>query len=117
VILQCEIFYNKVIGFIDGTARRIGRPTRNQEAFFNGYYAMQYVKFRSMIFQNGIIYLTFPLVGCHNDLYMLKETKVGEVLSDSGKLSRNRREYYLYCESGHADSEFIRTGYQEKEVV
>jgi len=112
-----RFFITRLLDSLTVQREELGDLQGTKKLFFNGYYAMQYVKFRSMIFQNGIIYLTFPLVGCHNDLYMLKETKIGEVLSDSGKLSRNRREYYLYCESGHADSEFIRTGYQEKEVV
>ncbi|XP_074634726.1 uncharacterized protein LOC141893231 isoform X2 [Acropora palmata] len=62
-------------GFIDGTARPICRPIRNQKIMFSGHKRTHCVKFQSVITPNGLIcHLFGPLEGRRHDAFMLHES-------------------------------------------
>jgi DDE superfamily endonuclease len=65
--------YN-VIGFIDGTLRRIARPTYNQRQAYSGHKRHHGIKFQSVYGPEGF-YMHFygPLAGCRHNSYMLRE--------------------------------------------
>ncbi|KAH9382943.1 hypothetical protein HPB48_023576 [Haemaphysalis longicornis] len=59
-------------GFIDGTARRICRPTMEQQEFFSGHKRFHVVKYQAVMCANGIICeLDGPYKGRRHDAGML----------------------------------------------
>ena len=106
-----------IVGFMDGTARAISRPSQFQQAFYSGYYKMHCLKFQSIAFPNGMIYLNGPFVGCKNDLFMLRESRIREELYEKGKLNLNGKDHYIYCDSGYVDNEFILTGFSKQQLI
>lgn len=64
------------IGFIDGTAREICRPQRDQQDFYSGHYRMHCVKYQAVTLPNGIIVdLCGPWMGSLHDatIYRLSD--------------------------------------------
>lgn len=87
----------KVWGFVDGTGRRISRPTRDQELFYSGHSREHNLKFLSIITPDGLFsYLGGPFVGRHHDMFMWQQGDLEE------RLSRLVPDYYLYGDSGFA---------------
>ncbi|XP_075539944.1 uncharacterized protein LOC142574822 [Dermacentor variabilis] len=55
-------------GFIDGTARTICRPSKDQKVFFSGHKRFHALKYQSIMCPNGIIcQLNGPYVGSRHD--------------------------------------------------
>ncbi|XP_075535024.1 uncharacterized protein LOC142570536 [Dermacentor variabilis] len=55
-------------GFIDGTARAICRPSKDQKVFFSGHKRFHALKYQSIMCPNGIIcQLNGPYVGSRHD--------------------------------------------------
>ncbi|CAN7991588.1 unnamed protein product [Ixodes pacificus] len=62
-------------GFIDGTARPICRPKRNQKAYFSGHKRMHVVKYQSIMCPNGIVcQLDGPYPGRRHDAGILRDS-------------------------------------------
>nr|XP_037285278.1 uncharacterized protein LOC119178191 [Rhipicephalus microplus] len=62
-------------GFIDGTARRICRPSARQEDYFSGHKRYHALKFQALMCANGITcQLDGPFPGRRHDAGILKET-------------------------------------------
>ncbi|XP_015759065.1 PREDICTED: uncharacterized protein LOC107338346 [Acropora digitifera] len=58
-------------GFIDGTARSICRPTKNQRIMFSGHKRTYCLKFQSVVAPNGLIcHLFGPLEGQRHDAFV-----------------------------------------------
>ncbi|XP_077557627.1 uncharacterized protein LOC144172909 [Haemaphysalis longicornis] len=68
-------------GFIDGTARRICRPTVDQQEYFSGHKRCHVVKYQAVMCANGIIcQLDRPYKGRRHDAGILKESRLYENL-------------------------------------
>jgi hypothetical protein len=66
---------NNCIGFIDGTARPICRPTIMQKQLYSGHKRTHCLKFQSITLANGIIlHLSAPYPGRRHDAYILRDT-------------------------------------------
>ena len=64
-------------GFIDGTARRICRPTEYQRECFSGHKRCHILKFQAIVAANGLIANLFgPMEGRRHDAAMLWESGV-----------------------------------------
>ncbi|OWZ16071.1 hypothetical protein PHMEG_00010185 [Phytophthora megakarya] len=62
-------------GFIDGTIRRICRPTYYQKQAYSGHKRTHCIKFQSVIMANGLIVgLCGPFEGRRHDSYMLRQS-------------------------------------------
>ena len=67
---QIPVYLRDIYGFIDGTARRICRPWRNNNAqfpFWNGYYHSHCLIYLGISFPDGMITLTSPFSGHYTD--------------------------------------------------
>lgn len=59
-------------GFIDGTARPIARPVRNQRIMYSGHKRCHCLKFPSVVAPNGLIANMYgPIAGRRHDAFML----------------------------------------------
>ncbi|XP_049523923.1 uncharacterized protein LOC125945714 [Dermacentor silvarum] len=79
--------------FIDGTARAICRPKRNQQAYFSGHKRVHCVKYQSLMCPNGIV--------CQLDGHYPGRRHDAGILRDSGlyaKLERlvNGQDFVIY---------------------
>ncbi|XP_075741731.1 uncharacterized protein LOC119160041 isoform X2 [Rhipicephalus microplus] len=62
-------------GFIDGTARAICRPSKDQKRFFSGHKRFHALKYQSIMCPNGIIcQLNGPYVGSRHDAGILRKS-------------------------------------------
>ncbi|XP_070388867.1 uncharacterized protein [Dermacentor albipictus] len=69
------------LGFIDGTARAICRPSTSQKVFFSGHKRVHSVKYQSIMCPNGIIcQLSGPFFGSRHDAGILRKSKTYEKL-------------------------------------
>ncbi|XP_070377116.1 uncharacterized protein [Dermacentor albipictus] len=67
--------------FVDGTARPICRPKRNQQAYFSGHKRVHCLKYQSFMCPNGIIcQLDGPYPGRRHDADILQESQAYEKL-------------------------------------
>ncbi|XP_070384926.1 uncharacterized protein [Dermacentor albipictus] len=80
-------------GFIDGTARAICRPSRDQKLFFSGHKRFHALKYQAIMCPNGIIcQLNGPYVGSRHDAGILRRSKTYQKLE---QLVKGRR-FCLY---------------------
>lgn len=65
------------IGFIDGTARAICRPTVEQKEMYSGHKRQHCMKFQCITLPNGIIiHMSMPYSGRRHDAFILKDTLI-----------------------------------------
>lgn len=70
-----------VWGFIDGTIRPICRPSKGQQAMYNGHKRVHALKFQTVVTPDGLIsHLFGPVDGRRHDLFMLNESGFKDVL-------------------------------------
>ncbi|XP_021953483.1 uncharacterized protein LOC110850356 isoform X1 [Folsomia candida] len=104
--------YPNVVGFIDGTARPICRPSINQRQVYSGYYKTHTLKYQSIMLPNGIIgRLDGPFNGRRHDSAILGLSGLIEELER--KFVQNDGSWYtLYGDPGYANQKFIKIGYK-----
>ncbi len=109
--------YPNIVGFIDGTARPICRPVRDQKTQYSGYKKQHVLKYQSIVFPNGLIgRLDGPKNGRRHD---------SAILHLSGLLLELRRKfilpdgswYALYGDTGYANQKFIKVGYKSHRIL
>ena len=65
------------VGFIDGTARPLARPSSNQRMFFSGHKRVHCIKFQSVMMPDGIIsHLSGPWNGTRHDAEIFYESGI-----------------------------------------
>jgi nuclease HARBI1 len=68
---------DNVWGFIDGTLRKICRPTYHQRLLYSGHKRTHGIKFQSVIAPDGLIVDLFgPIEGSRHDSYMLGQSNL-----------------------------------------
>ncbi|XP_075751972.1 uncharacterized protein LOC142817905 [Rhipicephalus microplus] len=73
-------------GFIDGTARAICRPSKDQKRFFSGHKRFHALKYQSIMCPNGIIcQLNGPYVGSRHDAGILRKSNTYRKLEKLAK--------------------------------
>lgn len=66
-----------IVAFIDGTCKRIARPTYFQRLFYSRYKRYHCVKFQHLLFPDGIIGHQFgPIEGRHSDAWLFNESNI-----------------------------------------
>lgn len=89
---------NNVWAFIDGTARRIARPKKDQRITFSGHKRFHCLKFQSLVTPDGLIsHLFGPIEGRHHDLYLLKVSGLHELLSTNPAFAN----FLIYGDPGY----------------
>lgn len=94
-------------GFIDGTARAICRPKRNQEDYFSGHKRHHCVKYQSVVCPDGIIVsLKGPYPGRRHDAGILRDSGFYEELEQHTVFNDNEK-YCLYGDSAYPIRELL----------
>jgi hypothetical protein len=93
---------NNICGFIDGQARKIGRPRGNNNAqypFWNGYYHMHCILFLGVSFPDGMVVIDPPFGGYFTDVMSWRDCffkhQYGEIM-DIREQNGERRYLYMY---------------------
>ena len=94
------------VGFIDGTARPLARPSSNQRMFFSGHKRVHCIKFQSVMMPDGIIsHLSGPWNGTRHDAGIFYESGLESELSRH--LQNNGTQYYIYGDPAYPINEFL----------
>jgi hypothetical protein len=116
VVSTAGCAYPNIIGFIDGTARPICRPTRDQNLQYSGYKKTHVLKYQSIVMPNGIIVrLDGPFNGRRHDSailhlsHLLRECRQRLVVSQE-------KWYCFYGDPGYANQKFIKVGYKQRQA-
>ncbi|GMF15344.1 unnamed protein product [Phytophthora fragariaefolia] len=98
------------LGFIDGTVRRICRPTRFQRQAYSGHKKIHGIKFQSITMANGLfVSLYGPFEGRRHDSYMLSKSEAGSKMA-------NYPGYVLYGDQGNPLRRWLITPYADAEL-
>jgi hypothetical protein len=116
VVSTAGCAYPNIIGFIDGTARPICRPSRDQNLQYSGYKKTHVLKYQSIVMPNGIIVrLDGPFNGRRHDSailhlsHLLRECRQRLVVSQE-------KWYCFYGDPGYANQKFIKVGYKQRQA-
>lgn len=104
--------YPNIIGFIDGTARPICRPSRDQNLQYSGYKKTHVLKYQSVMMPNGMIArLDGPFNGRRHDSAVLH---LSDLLRQcQAKLVVSEEKWYaFYGDPGYANQKFIKVGFK-----
>ena len=64
-------------GFIDGTARPICRPTRNQRLYYSGHKRYHALKFQRVLTPDGMIAQLYgPVEGRRHDMFLVRDSGI-----------------------------------------
>jgi len=86
---------------LDGTYRRIPRPTQNQAVFYTGYKRYHAIKFLSLTLPNGIIaMMDGPYAGSKNDSTLFNEKLKGILETSPNFIDTNGHPFVLLADSG-----------------
>jgi hypothetical protein len=84
-------------GSIDGTTKRITRPTLFQRGFCSGYKRCHALKFQSIVTPDGLIAHFFgPIEGRRHDLTLMRESKLDDIFLDP-----RAQGYHIYGDSAY----------------
>lgn len=100
-------------GFIDGTARRICRPSVNQELYFSGHKRFHCVKYQSIMAPDGIIVsLHGAYPGRRHDAGMYAESEIYPQLKAMSRLSNYHKNYVIYGDPAYPISDVLINPYR-----
>lgn len=113
ILNKCNAAEN-IWGFIDGTLRKICRPTYFQRAAYSGHKRTHGIKFQSVTTPDGLIACLFgPIPGSRHDSFMLAES--GLLLQLEQMMPRNQpgvTVYSLYGDPAYPQSRYLVGGYR-----
>jgi nuclease HARBI1 len=97
------VFGLKAFAFIDGTARRICRPSRDQDICYSGHKKYHALKYQSIVTPDGlIVHLFGPVEGSRHDAFMLHLSGIHAILQKPPF-----SHFVLYGDGGYYDSPFL----------
>jgi nuclease HARBI1 len=104
--------YPNIVGYIDGTALFVCRPTYDQQLFYSGYKKHHVVKYQSVIWPNGLIArLDGPYYGRRHDAAIVH---LSGILKEMEQIFVNPDGTWMavYGDSGYSNQKFIKSGYR-----
>ena len=95
--------FDRIWGFIDGTARPIARPTRGQRLWYSGHKRRHMQKFQAIVVLYGlIVHLYGPVEGQRHDSSILRMSGLMEQLEQIPLDGANPGDVFvLYGDSGY----------------
>lgn len=95
-------------GFVDGTARAICRPTRDQKPYYSGHNRFHAIKFQAVTAANGITCeLGGPYKGHRHDAGILRESQLYEQLQELVQ----GHDYVIYGDTAYPLRPLLMTPY------
>lgn len=94
-------------GFVDGTLRPVARPSKGQEAVYNGWKHIHALKYQIISTPDGLIFAQGPWDGSENDWSVWNKSGVAEWLQCSS-FQEDGKMLYLFGDKGyHLDHHLI----------
>lgn len=104
------------VGFIDGTARFICRPTSNQRDYFSGHKRAHCLKYQGISTPDGIIvHLSGPWIGRRHDAGMFAESGIS--VSIGQPLLHQNIQYVLYGDPAYPITNFLIAPFRERSLT
>jgi nuclease HARBI1 len=104
--------FERLLGIVDGTVRRIARPGKLQQAVYNGHKKYCGLKYQGLCTPDGMIAgLGGPFSGRMHGMQMLRESKLVEFL-EAFDYEDKDGQYYIYGDSGYIDSRYLFSGFE-----
>jgi nuclease HARBI1 len=103
---------DSVVGFIDGTAIAISRPSgARQRARYSGHKRKHSLKFQAISAPDGLVlHLSGPMEGRRHDMLLYNESGIDQVLKPS--LSISGRPYYEYGDVAYTFRPYLHVGFK-----
>ncbi|RPA77708.1 hypothetical protein BJ508DRAFT_378754 [Ascobolus immersus RN42] len=80
-----------VFGFVDGTVRKISRPSKRQRTVYNGWKRYHALKYHGVVTPDGIIVHFFgPMEGRRHDRHLWQKSKIMDYLIEHAKNSQGQ---------------------------
>ena len=99
-------------GFIDGTIRKICRPSRWQRLYYNGWKRVHALKYQSVDTPDGICrQLWGPMLGRRHDVALLSESDLLAVMMNSFNDAAGEP-YYLYGDPAYQISPWLQSPFR-----
>ncbi|CAN0139238.1 unnamed protein product, partial [Pylaiella littoralis] len=99
-------------GFLDGTVRKISRPSRQQRLYYNGWKRVHALKYRAVDSTDGIIrQLWGPMLGRRHDVALLGESQLLQSMMDSFHDAAGEP-YYIYGDPAYQISPWLMAPYK-----
>ncbi len=112
--IEEESEYLNIFGFIDGTARRICRPSGasvRQQSVYDGHHHYHGFDYEAVTTPDGLIVRLFgPVAARHNDMWMVAHSKIQEMISDQFVDDETAMPYFVYGDQGYTPSPFLMAG-------
>lgn len=103
-----------IFGFIDGTCRKMCRPVRGQECFYNGRKKFHCLNYQGIVAPDGIIiHLSGAFDGVTNDVEMFRQSNIQEVL-DQHAVNTQNEPLAIYGDSAYMLGPHIMTKFEER---
>lgn len=99
-------------GFLDGTVRKISRPSRQQRLYYNGWKRVHALKYQAVDSPDGIIrQLWGPMLGRRHDVALLGESQLLQSMMDSFHDAAGEP-YYIYGDPAYQISPWLMAPYK-----
>jgi DDE superfamily endonuclease len=103
---KCTLAAINIWGFIDGTLKKVCRPSKFQKAAYSGHKRIHGIKFQNVTTPDGFISNLFgPIAGSRHDSYMLSMSnllpQLATIMPASGPI------YALYGDPAYPQSEYL----------
>lgn len=110
---QAGSFVTHIWGFIDGTARPICRPIREQKQYYSGHKRIHCLKYLAIMCPNGIIArLNGPYIGRRHDSFILDLSGLILDIEKNEKFKRGNGIFHLYGDTGYVNTKYILTNFR-----
>lgn len=104
------------VGFIDGTARPICRPTVGQQESFSGHKRTHCIKFQGVMMPDGIIvHLSGPWKGRRHDAGIFAASGIDVTIG--GPLFYNNTQYVLYGDPAYPITRFLIAPFRDRNLT
>lgn len=109
--------YPNIVGFIDGTARGICRPSQNQKLQYSGYKKSHVLKYQSVVMPNGmIVRLDGPFNGRRHDSAILQLSNLLQECEETLVVSHEKF-FAFYGDPGYANQKFVKVGFKNSRAI
>jgi hypothetical protein len=100
-------------GYIDGTIRKICRPTRNQRIYYSGHKHIHGYRFQAVVTPDGLFSSVYgPVVGSHGDWYIFQESQLEATITEVIQAAGSRK-LYIYGDPAYTGSKVTMGSYRK----
>jgi hypothetical protein len=106
-----------ITAIIDGTLKKVSRPSRNQRILFNGWKRIHCLKYHLLVTPDGIIIHIFgPVEGRRHDATLLKESGLTALL-ETHFWGPNGEHYFVYGDPAYQTAGHIMSPFKGVQIT